>query len=216
MKKLHALVLGATGATGQELVRLLLKHPNFSTVTIFVRKNVSIYHEKLIVHKIDFSKLNEYKDKVVGDILFSALGTTKNIAGSKKKQYLVDYTYQFEFAKIALENGVNSYSLVSSFGANKHSFFFYTRIKGDLEESVKSLNFKKIQIFQPPVLIRQPSLRRSNEKIAIKFLTVLNKIGVLKYLRPLSVLDLARRMLVEVLSVQNERISIYKPVDLYN
>ena len=216
MKKLHALVLGATGATGKELVKLLLKHSNFSTVTVFVRKNISINHEKLIVHKIDFSKLNEYKDKVFGDVLFSALGTTKNVAGSKSQQYLVDYTYQFEFAKIALENGVHSYSLVSSFGANKNSFFFYPRIKGDLEESVKSLNFKKIQIFQPPVLIRQSNLRRLNEKIAIKLLIELNKIGILKYLKPLSVVDLARSMLVEALSIQHDRISIYKPKDLYN
>ena len=47
MKKLKAIVLGATGATGQELVKLLLNDPNFSKVTIFVRKRPRIKHEKL-------------------------------------------------------------------------------------------------------------------------------------------------------------------------
>ena len=124
MKKLHALVLGATGATGQEMVKLLLEDCNFSKVSIFVRRAINIDHKKLIVHKINFSRLREYKSLVKGDVLFSALGTTKQEAGGKKEQFLVDYTYQYEFAKIASENSVSHYSLVSSIGANKHSFFF--------------------------------------------------------------------------------------------
>ena len=54
MKKLHAIILGATGATGQEILKLLLNNSNFSKVTIFVRKNIGITHDKLTVHKIDF------------------------------------------------------------------------------------------------------------------------------------------------------------------
>ena len=147
MSKLHALVLGASGATGQELVNFLLADSNYDKVTIFVRREVNLQHEKLNIHHIDFSKLIEYKELVKGDVLFSALGTTLKDAGSKEKQYLVDYTYQYEFAKMASDNGVNIYSLVSSLGANKNSPFYYPKIKGKLEESVKLLNFKIIQIF---------------------------------------------------------------------
>ena len=122
--KLHALVLGATGATGQELVKELLSNYNFNKVSVFTRKTFTVEHKKLIKNKIDFSKLSNYKDLVKGDIFFSALGTTQKEAGSKKQQYLVDYTYQYEFAKMASENGVTNYSLVSSTGANDKSFFF--------------------------------------------------------------------------------------------
>ena len=101
MKKLHALVLGATGATGRELVKLLLNDSNFSQVSVFVRTVNDFNHEKLTVHKIDFKKLNEYDSLVKGDVLFSALGTTMKEAGGKKEQFLVDYIYQYEFAKIA-------------------------------------------------------------------------------------------------------------------
>ena len=52
MKKLHALVLGATGATGKEIVKLLLEDSTFSKVSVFVRRKIDIEHEKLIIHKI--------------------------------------------------------------------------------------------------------------------------------------------------------------------
>ena len=215
MKKLHALVLGASGATGRELVKLLLDDSNFSQVSIFVRTDSKISDKKLTIHKIDFAKLEEYKDLIKGDILFSALGTTKKEAGGKKEQYLVDYTYQYEFAKMASDNGVTNYSLVSSTGANSNSSFFYPKIKGELEESVKKLNFKKIDIFQPPMLIRQPDLMRSGEKSGIKFLNAVNKIGVLKSQKPLNVKDLALKMIKEALNIREERITTFTTKDLF-
>ena len=215
MKKLHALVLGASGATGRELVKLLLDDSNFSQVSIFVRTDPKISDKKLTIHKIDFAKLEEYKDLIKGDILFSALGTTKKEAGGKKEQYLVDYTYQYEFAKMASDNGVTNYSLVSSTGANSNSSFFYPKIKGELEESVKKLNFKKIDIFQPPMLIRQPDLMRSGEKSGIKFLNAVNKIGVLNSQKPLNVKDLALKMIKEALNIREERITTFTTKDLF-
>ena len=95
MKKIHALVLGATGATGKELVKLLLEDSNFSKVSIFIRRKIDMNHEKLVIHKINFSRLSEYNSLVKGDVLFSSLGTTKQEAGGKKEQFLVDYTYQY-------------------------------------------------------------------------------------------------------------------------
>ena len=65
MKKLHALVLGATGATGKEIVKLLLEDSNFSKVSLFVRRKIHIEHKKLTVHKIDFSKLSEYNSNLL-------------------------------------------------------------------------------------------------------------------------------------------------------
>ena len=76
------------------------------------------------IHVIDFTELEKYRDLVRGDILFSALGTTFADAGSKDKQFLVDFSYQYDFAKIASENKVRMLSLVSSLGANENSLFF--------------------------------------------------------------------------------------------
>ena len=214
MKKLHALVLGSTGATGQELVKLLLKNSDFSKVSVFVRRPISVKHEKIIVHEVDFSRLHIYKDLVIGDVLFSALGTTIKDAGSQKEQYLVDYTYQYKFAQMASENRVSHYSLVSSVGANDKSWFFYPRMKGHLEESIKHLSFNKIHIFQPPSLIRQPDLIRGGEKMSLRILNTLNKIGLFRSFKPLSVVDLAVKMIRELKSKTSDKITVYKVEDL--
>ena len=217
MKKLHALVLGATGATGRELVNQLLKNDSFNHVSIFVRNSPNISHEKLSINTINFSKISEYKSLIKGDVLFSALGTTKKDAGSSEQQFLVDYTYQYKFAEMAAENGVTTYSLVSSDGANKDSFFFYPKIKGALEEKVKSLDFNNIQIFRPPLLIRQDDLIRSGEKIGIKIFNRLSKINIFRSLKPLHVSDLAQKMIENYLNKNiTAKITTYKPNDLFD
>jgi len=213
MKKLDALVIGATGATGQEIVSQLLEDDSFDSVSIFVRKDPNISHSKLKTNVIDFSKPEEYKELIKGDVLFSCLGTTLRTAGSKEKQYLVDYTYQYEFAKIASDNGVPVYSLVSSTGANENSPIFYPKIKGKLEEAIKKLPFKTIQIFQPPTLIRQKNLRRTGEKIGIKIFGLLNSFGILKSQKPLPVSTLAKVMIKELKIKQKEK---FKTIKTFN
>lgn len=215
MKKLDAIVLGATGATGQEILSRLLKDEGFKSVSIFVRKKPEMSHSKLIVHEINFSKIENYKELIKGDILFSCLGTTLKNAGSKEKQYQVDYTYQYEFAKTASRNGVSYYSLVSSAGANANTFFFYPRIKGKLEEAVKKLSFKTIHIFQPPILIRQEPLIRTGEKIAINVFHKLNSLGLLKSQKPLPVATLANRMINEIKESTKKEIRIYTPKEIF-
>ena len=213
MKKLNALVIGATGATGQEIVSQLLEDDDFDSVSIFVRKDPNITHSKLKTYVIDFSKVEDYRELIKGDVLFSCLGTTLRTAGSKEKQYLVDYTYQYEFAKIASDNGVPVYSLVSSTGANENSPIFYPKIKGKLEEAIKKLPFKTIQIFQPPTLIRQKNLRRTGEKIGIKIFGLLNSFGILKSQKPLPVSTLAKVMIKELKIKQKEK---FKTIKTFN
>jgi uncharacterized protein YbjT (DUF2867 family) len=210
MKNIKALVIGATGATGREIVSQLLEDVSFDSVSIFVRKDPNISHSKLKTNVIDFSKLEEYKELIKGGILFSCLGTTLRTAGSKEKQYLVDYTYQYEFAKMASDNGVPVYSLVSSTGANEASPFFYPKIKGELEEAIKKLPFKTIQIFQPPTLIRQKNLMRTGEKIGIKIFGFLNSFGILKSQKPLPVSSLAKVMVDHLKMKQKEKVNTIK------
>ena len=213
MKNTHALVLGATGATGREIVSLLLKDPAYSKVSIFVRNKPNIKHKKLSIHQIDFSRLSDYCEFIKGDVLFSALGTTLKDAGSKPQQYLVDYTYQYAFAKMASENGVKHYALVSSIGSNENSPFFYPKMKGALEEAIKKLDFEKTYVFQPPFLIRQAELIRTGEKILVKILRLFNQLGLFESQKPLPVSSLAQKMIQEIKSESTERLNIYTPID---
>ena len=101
MKNLTANVIGATGLVGSYLVRLLLEDDRFEEVNIFTRRTIGIKHEKLKEHLVDFNKIGSWAAKLQGDVLFSSLGTTRKKAGSIKKQFLVDYTYQYTVAEAA-------------------------------------------------------------------------------------------------------------------
>ncbi len=207
-----ALVIGATGATGKDLVDQLLTDETFNEIHVFVRRSISIDNPKLHIHIVDFDKLDQWKDRLKGDVLFSALGTTIKKAGSQDAQWKIDYTYQYEVAKASRENGVNSMILVSSAWATADSKMFYTKMKGQLEEDVKGLNFKSLAIVRPPSLIRKQT-DRFGEKVSVKILQALNKIGLLKSLRPMPTSQVAHTM-IELAKEQKEGIAILEPKDI--
>lgn len=202
-----ALLIGATGATGKDLLELLIKDEETEHIHIFVRQQPLIKHPKLSIHCINFDTPQEWKHLVKGDVLFSCLGTTLKAAGSKEAQAKVDYNYQYQFAQTAKENNVENYVLVSSKYASPSSPFFYARIKGQLEEDVKKLAFNKLIIFNPPLLLRNGSDRIA-EVIAAKVLKTINAIGLLKSNRPLPTKTLAKAMLNSYKKLTNGQYSI--------
>ena len=191
---MKALVIGATGATGKDLVNKLLEDKDFQEVHAFVRRHLNIKNEKLKAHVVDFEKPEEWKDLVKGDVAFSCLGTTLKDAGSKDAQRKVDFDYQYQFAKNAKENEVEDYILVSSYGANPNSKIFYSRMKGELEKEVKNLHFNKMTIFQPGMLERKDS-ERTGEVLGGKIIKFANKLGICETQKPLPTDVLAQAMI---------------------
>ena len=123
-----AIIIGATGATGRELLAQLLAHPPCTQVDIFVRRAPTFQHEKLRVHIVDFMQPETWASEVQGDILFSCLGTTLKDMGSKEAQWRIDYHLVLDFASAARQNGVDKMVLVSAAGANAASRIFYSRM----------------------------------------------------------------------------------------
>ena len=211
---MKAIVIGATGATGKDIVSQLLDDSQFDEVHIFVRRNPFTSHSKLHVHIVDFQNIDEWKDELKGDVLFSALGTTLKQAGSQKAQWKIDYTYQYEVAKAARENGVETMILVSSAWATADSKVFYTRMKGQLEEDVKKLGFRSLTIVRPPSLIRKDS-DRFGERISVKLLQGLNKIGLLKSIRPMPTSQVAQAMIAKA-KQSADGVCTLEPEDIWN
>ena len=192
---MKALVIGATGATGKDLVKQLCQDSDFDEIDIFVRRHSDFHHEKVKAHLVDFDHPEEWKHLVKGDVAFSCLGTTLKSAGSKENQKVIDYDYQFNFAKAAKENNVQDYILVSAYGASPDSKIFYSRIKGELEEAVKNLKFEKTTIFKPGMLERK-NTDRNGEVFGLKIIKFLNKFGLFKSQQPLPTEVLAKAMIV--------------------
>ena len=194
---MKALIIGATGATGKDLVTQLLADDTYSEVHCFVRKPMNLTHPKLHTHVVDFDTPDAWSDLLHGDVAFSCLGTTLAVAGSKDAQWRVDYDYQYAFAEHCKNNGVPTFVLVSAAGAKAQSKLFYNHMKGALEEAVKKLNFPRLLIFQPSVLIRSNN-DRGAENFSVKAIHFLNKIGLFKHYRPMPTEILAEKMLSAV------------------
>lgn len=167
-------IIGSSGLVGHQLLTQILDHPEFEKVRIFVRRASGITHPKLEEQIIDFDRPESWKQLVQGDVLFSTLGTTIKTAKTKENQYRVDFTYQYEFAKAASENGISTYLLVSSMGANPNSSVFYSRMKGELEDAVAKLPFQKLFIIRPSILDGNRQEKRKGERVGLilsRFLT---------------------------------------------
>ncbi|SHG30116.1 NAD(P)H-binding protein [Flavobacterium defluvii] len=191
---MKALVIGATGSTGKFLVNQLLTNTEYTSVVTFVRKPSGKQHSKLTEHVVNFAETNSFKDLINGDVLFSCLGTTLKAAGSKENQWKIDFDIPAAFALAAKENKVNSFVLVSSYGASAKSSVFYSKMKGKLEDFIAELHFPQYIIFRPGPLIRE-NTDRLGEKISVKLINFFNAIGILKKLKPLETEILAEKLI---------------------
>ena len=208
MKKITALVIGATGLVGNELVHLLLADDRFGEVLVFARRTTGITHPKLHEFLIDFNDSKSWRHLVVGDVLFSALGTTLKKAGSKEAQYQIDYQYQYDFAKAAAGNHVPVYVLVSSAMASVHSRIFYTRMKGELERDIRLLPFQYIHIMQPGMLEGNRKEKRPGEKIGLALLKFINKLGIALQQKPVPASVVAKAM-INVSFQKDNHVNVY-------
>lgn len=195
--KKSALLFGATGLVGSFCLKYLLENPAYQKVLVFSRRPIDTKHAKLEVKIIDFNKLDSYAKWIKGDDLYCCLGTTLRKAGSRSAFYKVDFTYSYEIARIAAENKVNQYLLVSSVGADKDSVFFYSQVKGELEEAVKQLPFWGIHVFQPSMLLGERDEIRIGEQIAARLSRGLDFFlgNLLSKYRPVEAETVARAMI---------------------
>lgn len=190
---MKALIIGATGATGKDLVQALLQDPAYTEVIAFVRRPGDVQHPKLSELVIDFDKMDDASASIKGDVWFSCLGTTLKTAGSKNNQWHIDYEIPARFADIAKKNGVPRAVLVSSYGASANSHVFYSKMKGQLEDHIAGLAFEQYIIFKPGMLLRK-NTDRLGERIIGGVLNFLNGWGILKKYRPLSTSTLADKL----------------------
>lgn len=190
-----ALVIGATGLVGSQLVKLLLKDSRYEKVKIFVRRSAGIVNDKLEEHIVNFDAVVDWKKLLVGDVLYSALGTTLRAAGSKETQYKIDYTYQYQVAKAAANNNVKEYVLISAAGSGPDSKIFYSRMKGELERDIIKLPFETIHIIRPGMLSGDRIEVRTGEKAMISIMNAIAVIPGLHRLKPIKGIEVAQAMI---------------------
>jgi uncharacterized protein YbjT (DUF2867 family) len=178
-----ALMIGASGLVGSQLLSQLLADDRFGKVIALGRRALDTPHAKLETRVIDFSAPESWSSLVQGDVAFSALGTTIKQAKTQDAQRQVDYEYQLAFAKAAAKNGVPTYVLCSAAGANPESGRFYSRIKGELDRDVQTLGFERVRIMRPSLLGGDRKEARAGEKIGSALLGAMNALGIARKYR---------------------------------
>lgn len=195
MSNTVAIVLGSTGLVGSALVHQLATCEDYSHVLALSRRPISSPFPKVTNHVLDFDNLEASLSLLKGDVLFSCLGTTRKKAGSIDAQKRVDVDYQFKVAELAAQNGVKHYSLVSSSGADVRSTNPYLKMKGELEDKVSQLNFERMSIFQPSLLLgSRPEIRFAEMMGALALPAICKLPGLGKY-KPISGHQVAKKMI---------------------
>ncbi len=179
--KRKAVLIGATGLVGKELLTLLLAEGHYKKVQVLARKPAVTTHPKLEWHTVNFDEPEAYTHLLDAHDAYCCLGTTMKNAGSKEAFYKVDFTYVVQFAEACQQRSVKNFFLVSSMGANADSFFFYNRVKGETEKRLQEMNFSTLQIFRPSMLLGKRDEVRLGEGIGKGFVQVFSPVIARRY-----------------------------------
>lgn len=164
-----ALVAGATGLVGREILQGLLADDSVATVHVLARRALGLRHPKLAAHVVDFTALPALP---AIDEAYLALGTTIKVAGSQSAFRAVDFDANLAVACAAQGAGAKRLGVVSAMGADRRSRIFYNRVKGELEEALAGLGFDGLVIARPSFLagdreqLGQPV--RAGEQLALR------------------------------------------------
>ncbi|GAB3580463.1 Rossmann-fold NAD(P)-binding domain-containing protein [Hymenobacter daeguensis] len=192
-----ALLAGATGLIGSQLLPLLLASERYAKVIVVGRRAVPILHPKLVQVTTELDQLEAVRLRLIADDVYCCLGTTMAQAGSKEAFFKVDFLYVVQLAAVAAGNFASQLLVVSSMGADAESRIYYSRVKGEMEAAVRQTPFRAIHIFRPSLLLGERSQPRLGERIAAVLLRVLTPVmrGPLRQYRPVTGAAVAAAML---------------------
>jgi nucleoside-diphosphate-sugar epimerase len=192
-----AIIFGSTGLVGNHLLNLLINDNYYSSIKIFVRGNVNIKNPKLEIINIDFKALDNYFDKIKGDDCFFCIGTTKKDTPDKNEYRRVEYEIPVKIASIAKKNNINLFMYISSLGSNINTKNLYLKNKGETEEILKGLNFPRLSIIRPSLILGPRNKFRLGEFILQKLFKNLSFLfqGSLKKYRAIDAKDIAKAMI---------------------
>jgi uncharacterized protein YbjT (DUF2867 family) len=172
MKPLTAILAGATGLVGGECLRRLLASPRYERVIVVTRRKLTdvTAERKLRQVVTEFENLGEVRERLRGDHVYCALGTTIRKAGSQERFRAVDYEYPLRLAQLTRKNGARHFSIVSALGASRSSPFFYSRVKGETEEGLQQLGWPSLAIVRPSVIAGDRAEARPLERLSAHLL----------------------------------------------
>ena len=211
MNRRTAIVVGASGLVGKQVLDILLADDYYRTVVSMTRREQDLQADRLMQYVLDYERLDEVEELIAATDIYCCLGTTMKKAGSKEAFRKVDHDYVLDIAKIARKNDAQQFLLVSSIGANAKSKNFYGSVKGEVEEGLKEIGFPKLHIFRPSVLTGDREESRPSEKMSATMGNILKPVlvGGFKKYRPISGRVVAKTM-YEIAKKDRDGVHVYE------
>ena len=169
---MRLLILGATGLVGRHALDLALADPRVDAVTALVRRPLP-GHPKLTAPQVDFDDLPADAPFWTADAVVCAIGTTMRTAGSREAFRRVDHVYPMAVARRTRDAGARAFALNSALGADAASRVFYSRVKGELERDLMTLNFPSLTFVRPGLIGGRRAENRPLERVASRVLGAL-------------------------------------------
>lgn len=192
-----AIVIGASGLIGSNIVNILANKPVYDEVVLLVRRKPEAEIPNIRQLVINFDALDDYRQELNGNVIFSCLGTTRSQVIDNKEYRKIDFDYPIQIAEAAAKNGVEQFHIISSLGANKNSANSYLKLKGEIEEALKNIPFKSIHIYRPSFITGKRSKKRITDIVLIPLMKLINPIltGNLKKYRSIEAAVIANAMI---------------------
>ncbi|GAB2957539.1 oxidoreductase [Hymenobacter coalescens] len=192
-----ALIAGASGLVGSQLLPLLLSCGRYAKVISIGRRQLSLVHPRLEQRVVDFDRLEDHRLSLIADDVYCCLGTTMRQAGSREAFYQVDFLYVVKLAALTAANFAAQFMVVSAMGADVASAFYYSRVKGDMEAAVRQAPFRAIHIFRPSLLLGSRPEKRLGEQLGAALLRLVSPLllGPLRRYRGIDAQVVAQGML---------------------
>ncbi|HEY9169805.1 MAG TPA: NAD(P)H-binding protein [Lutibacter sp.] len=183
-----AILLGASGLTGKHLLAALVADENYDKIKLFSRKKTENKSLKVIETVGDLLSMKNFKEGFTADEVFCCIGTTAKKTPDKTLYKNIDLGIPAAAAKLAKENHISTFIVVSAMGANPKSSVFYSKTKGEMEQAVLSEKIPHTYILRPSIIGGHRDENRTMEKIGI---------AIFKLLQPLMVGKLKKYQIIE-------------------
>lgn len=169
-----ALVAGASGLVGTELVRVLAASGDYRRVIALSRRPLSIESPRLANRILRFENLEQDLRGTTCEDAYCCLGTTIRQAGTQAAFRAVDHDLILRFARFAQAAGAKTLVVVSAAGAAADSRNFYLRVKGETELALEALRFRSLQLMEPSLILGSRKQWRITEVVGSVVMPLLN------------------------------------------
>lgn len=152
-----AIVLGATGNVGGEIVRLLIESPLCTKVTVVTRRKTGAFTDpKVSEVVVNMDRLAEELAPLAQgvDIALAAFGVGKGTAKlSDAELRKIEVEYPRDFCLAAKAGGARVGAVMTAAGADAGSRVRYARFIGEKEEAARAVGFERLGLFRPSVIL---------------------------------------------------------------